>query len=306
MVREVKRPLRTAADFERAGLSTRTRRAPTGGRERRSAERYQSRAASAAKDAQRDAVADWLMAHHPPGGRMRLLSMPDERWTFENRLNDVRPDTSFLGLQRDWATLERGVPWMPRPQGLPSWSGEGKAEHFYAKAPTGDVQGYRRGNNVILFMWAGHMLSWDNIGRRKVRGNGTDVDLQSRTKRGLRHVTAAWLDFTGFLTDEVTAAVAGIPAVLGGTVEAFPVVATFLACRDAFGDHEARVAQFLIALQRAQRPRSWWRFHYDHFEVHAGTSPFVSVFGTYRNTTPASREAGSAAGTGHDATSTDD
>ena len=263
-----------------------------GGHERRSAERYESRVESVAKDAQRAAVRDWLVDHHPPGSRMRLLSMPDEHWTFENRLNDDRPDTSFFGLQRDWTTLERSVPWIPRPQDQPSWSGEGKAEHFYAKARTGDVQGYRRGNNVVLFMWAGHMLSWENIDRRKKRGKGTDVDLKSRNKKGLRHVTAAWLDFTGFLTDEVTAAVAGIPSVLGGTVEAFPVVATFLACRDAFSDHEARVAQFLIALQRAQRPRSWWRFRYDHFSVHTGTSPFVSVFGSYNRTANPSRAAG--------------
>lgn len=285
MVRQIRRPLTTAADFEAAGLATRTRRDLHGGHERRSAERYESRVESPAKDAQREAVRDWLVGHHPPGSRMRLLTLPDERWTFENRMND-RPDTSFLGLQRDWRTLERSVPWMPMSDGQPSWSPESRASHFYATGRNGDMQGYRRGKNILLHMWAGHLLSWDNIGRKGDRELAFRKGIKKA--RGLRHVTAAWLDFTGSLTDEVVAAAVGIPTVLGGTPGGtFPVVVSFLACRDAFRDHESRVARVLIAIQQDQRPGPKWRFRFDRFEVHAGTSPFLSIFGAYHRIEPA-------------------
>jgi hypothetical protein len=282
----------TIEDVERAGLSIGARCIRHGGYERRSAERYEARVESAAKDAQREAVRVWLTAHHPLGVRMRLLSLPDERWTFENRMND-RPNTTFLGLQRDWKTLERGVPWMPIPRGFTPGSPASLACPFYATGPSGAMQGYRREKNIVLHMWAGHLLSWDNVGRK------TDLDLTFRVgikkAKGFRHVTAVWLDFTGFLVDEIVSATLGIPAFLGGgeTGGMFPFVVSFLACRDAYRDHEARVAQFLVAVQQGQIRRSKWRFRFDHFEVHTGTSPFISVFGTYRNVmqSPRGREA---------------
>jgi len=243
-----------------------TRKLKTGGYERRSAERYEDRMPSDVKDAQREVVRDWLLKYHQDGER--LLSLPDVYWTFENRLA-VRPNTNFLGVQRDWTSLERGLPWMPDSESM-------SAAHFYAKTPSGDVQGYRRNRNVVFYMWAGHLLAWDNLGR------GLGVGTMSSA--GLRQVTAAWLDFTGFLTDEVIAASTSIPVFLGGKQRSkFPVVTTFLAARDKFSSHEERVAHFLIAIQQAERRSSSWTYRFDRFEVHMGTSPFISVFGVYSN-----------------------
>jgi hypothetical protein len=247
-----------------------------GGYERRAAERYECLLPRAVKDAQRASVADWLIQHHSPGSQLRLLSLPDRYWIFENQMN-VRPNMTFFGLQRDWRTLELSIPWMPAPYGIRPETIEGSAYPFSVTAPPGDLVGYRRGRNIVLHMWAGHLLSWDVISRDLGQPR-----MRSQWKR-LRRVTAAWLDFTGCLTNEVVAATTGIPTVLGGSNADFPVVISFLASRDDFHDHDERVSHLLIALQQQQRRWSVWRFQFHRYEVHAEISTFISVFGIYRN-----------------------
>jgi hypothetical protein len=253
------------------------RRLLVGGYERRAAERYESRLEHSIKQAQREDVADWFLQHHQPEERMRILSLPDEHWAFENRMND-RPNTSFVGLQRDWTTLERSVPWMPRPSDIPPWSIHSNAARFSVKTANGDVQGFIKGQNKILHVWAGSFLSPDNIGDGR-KGNWS---LKGKCGRSVRRVTSVWLDFTGNLCSEVYSAFFGCSWFLEldrGRV--FPATLSFLACRDGYSSHEDRVASVLLYLQQNQRRRGW-RFRFDKFSVHVGSSPFVSIFGAFR------------------------
>jgi hypothetical protein len=258
-----------------------TRSLKKAGIERRSAERFEGREQSRAKEVQRDAVAAWIRRHHVPNERMRLLSLPDRYWTFENRMNGN--NSSFIGLQRDWRTLELSIPWMPLPRENTPWANENLANPFHFRAATGTIHGFNRGHNIVLHMWAGHFLSWDNVAKRKEKV----VDLRHGS-RLFRRVTCAWLDFAGCLTDEVITASAGIPVLLQGVScndrpkEAYPCVTTFLAARDGFRDHQDRVAAFLLGIQKSQLRGNGWRYAFDRFEVHVGTCPFISVFGDYR------------------------
>ncbi len=243
--------------------------------ERRSAECYEGRALdSAIKQQQRHEVAEWFLKHHRHHESMRILSLPDRFWSFENYIN-ARGATSFCGLQRDWATLEHSVPWIPGSERVGIQSPRLKPRHFYFDIDTGTMQGYIREQNVLIYMWAGHFLS---TRFQELTGKST----KRFWNRMCRDNTAIWLDFNGRLGEEIRVACDRLPVYVNMTRPRIPVIISFLAARDNFDNDDDRVAECIKWLSREHLTDVYREFRFKRVTKHqSADSPYLSVFGTF-------------------------
>jgi hypothetical protein len=257
-------------------------------RERQSSEAYEDRLDTSAKQEQRDLVAEWFLEHHDSEDYMRVLSLPDRYWSFENQLN-TRGKVTFFGIQRDWTTLERSVPWMPV-FGLRSR----KASYFKEDIKIGTIQGYRRGHNILVYMYAEHFLTLTNKEvRSKLNYEESQQRLYWRQKQGVtkswrstyRNNTAVWLDFTGYITSEVETACSHLANYVCYKHSRVPVVVSFLAARDKFHSDQDRIDSIVKSLTKGicSPPRD---FHFSKVVKHQSGAPFLSIFGTLDLRTP--------------------
>lgn len=244
-----------------------SRKPAVGGRERRSADSYEDRKIDdATKQAQRESVAEWFCLNHRGNKPMRVLSLPDRFWSFENYLNNRRKAT-FCGIQRDWKTLELGLPWMPnRDQ-----SCRGGVSHLQIKPPgkkEGVIHYAARGKNVVVYMNAGDFMT-------------TKLHWRSpRANQQFRSSTAAWIDLFGPLEHELLTIMSRLPLYLNRKYRVIPVVFSFLAARDYFQSDDERTAAFVDAMRLANENGS--RFYkFAKVERHKSASlPYLSVFGS--------------------------
>jgi hypothetical protein len=256
------------AEAERNGVRTRAiRHTGAGTQERRSASAYEERIADEnAKQAQRQQVADWFLKHHEAGEDLELLSLPDEHWTFENWLQNEWSPCIFTGVQRDWATFQRSLAWMP---------GDTRCMVRPVDIKVGRIQCFRRGRNRLFHMDVGHLLGLTRFDR----GGGHS----RRQPVGHRTATAIWLDLNAQLCPSVQRTTRRLYLAVQRYRPTVPVVISFLSARDRLASDEERVATLLTWM--AVTPSSAYHaFRFSHFLKHqSARSPYLSVFGVFQH-----------------------
>jgi hypothetical protein len=234
--------------------------------ERCRSQEFEQRDIRVKKDAQREMVLKWFEELHESSETMRILSLPDEHWSFESFVADRRKECSFCGVQWDWLTLERSIPFIPDNRAV-------KYDIGYASIPAvnGGIQCYVKGFNVAVHMRVGHLAS---IVKK-------DLPVSSRKvfKRFCRSNTAVWLDFNGPLSDEVRLACWRLQYLLDKTKPEVPVVISFMAARDDYDDDDRRV-EICVSWLNSER----WRIN--QFILHriernqTASCPYLSVIGS--------------------------
>lgn len=94
---------------------------------------YQFRNNEGVKEEHRLRVVAYLIKHHTPRIPMRYFGLPGERCVTERLLSDKWAWSKFIGIERNWGTMERSMPWMP-----------GKNPYFFEEEMrTGIIRGIR-------------------------------------------------------------------------------------------------------------------------------------------------------------------
>lgn len=71
-------------------------------------------ASSAVKAQQRDRVIAHVLRHHQKRIQPQFFSLPGSRWSTENILfEEWEQACHFVGVEKNWGVLARGIPWMP-------------------------------------------------------------------------------------------------------------------------------------------------------------------------------------------------
>ena len=240
-----------------------------GGQEKHAAERYELRPADESiKESQRRTVADFLVRHHQRHEFMRLLSLPDERWTFERGVDFNRNEKcTFLGLQRSWMHLERSVPWMPGVRPTP----------FSERIEVGAFNGFVTDRARIVFCHAGSFAALA-LSECQFGPKSATKPARRMFNEKYRRNTAVWLDMNCQLCPELRRVANGLSRWLWPFKARIPVVVSFLAARDAYQSDAERVAEFSEWMNQHNKFRAFvvrdvWRHQ-------SAESPYLSVAGT--------------------------
>ncbi len=239
---------------------------------RRAAESYELREVDwQIKEDQRQSVLKFLLSHHHQE-EFCLLSLPDEKWTFERLVECSVEKSRFLGLQWSWMHLERGLSWMPG----------GRTNLFEEEIQIGKIRGYYNDKSRIVFCHASGFISLSGLDVRGYeRGNGgkgTNKDKRYRFNKKYRRNTAVWLDFTSQICTEIDRTMGRLGYWLALRDEV-PVCISFLAARDNMNSDDQRVESITKALNRDGKYRTFQLR--DSWRHQSAESPFLTVAGVF-------------------------
>ena len=246
-------------------------------------ERERSYGNEAVKKIERPKVANFLLQHHSPNERLRLLSLPSIHWSFEHLLMEMSPEREyrFFGLEWTWGVVELGRPFMPG----------GRSMHHTVKFPIGEIKGFctldhDRDKKVFShFLWveAGSFLCLERTDRGDSKSN-------ERFARVYKRNTAIWLDFTSPMCAEVQRCLTHVGGFCHAEKLSVPIAITMMAARDENGSDETRVPDVCKLLNQ----NKWRQFSLtDSWKYNHHGIPMLTVCGlaTLRKPWPSPEDA---------------
>lgn len=234
-------------------------RAVIGTNTRRAAEAYELRDVD---DAEKEDQREKVFGHLCQANRVRLLSLPDEKWTFERLVDSRKIESRFIGIQWSWMHVERGCPWMP---------GESVPTYFADRNKCGQFAGYETNRARIVF---GHASGFMGLTATEMFGRGCKGTRKAFSAQ-YRTSNAVWLDFTSQLCTEIEGACRRLHAFLDADVESVPVCISFMAARDDFQHDKDRVSQLLNWLNSARKYRIFKLS--ERWAHQSAETPFITV-----------------------------
>lgn len=166
------------------------------------------------KQPQRERIARFILRHHEKGS-LRFLGLPGSRWEFEKMLSDERSGARFLGIECVWKVLEESRLHMP-----------GRGFHYLEEnLRIGSFYGYQSDAAQVLWARCSALLG--------IAGHDVGADRARRQwSCRYRKNTAAWLDFTSPLCDEVIRSLQNLDKYCDIERKSVPVAVTFMAARE--------------------------------------------------------------------------
>lgn len=206
---------------------------------------------SSIKNAQREAVADFLIKHHHQPN-VKLLSFPGAEWSFERGLAQIR-QVQVVGLERSWSVYAKSRRAMLAKAGKVKPGCEGLQD-----------RSMRYGNSLITYSRCPAQRKSTGIHTRATRSHRlilmdaetyatvltTDYGAKSYEKlefyQRFAGRSAVWLDYTCQLCPSVLRTLSAIQ--INCLPVEVPFVVTVLAGRDSWHGTEARI----MAMEHAQ------------------------------------------------------
>lgn len=135
------------------------------------------------KQPQRERIVDHIVRTRSGSAPFRFLGLPGMHWAAEKMLAERVKARAFVGIERDWATLEKSVPWMP---------GREKAFDVCVPMAHGGIDGFRKEIDVgrdRLSITGLHVELWHlvGLGDAWIRNHST-------FRRKFQRFSAMWLD----------------------------------------------------------------------------------------------------------------
>lgn len=184
---------------------------------------------------EREKVLNFILAHNR-AMKIRLLSMPGERWMLETELNLIRPNTRFVALESDkrtFVTCQKSMPFSLKSRGVQrSDMSVGTATIPYAATFN---------KSCVLNMSASAFCSI--IPNRYGASLG---ELRAFNHEFCKN-NAVWLDFTSGFSEEVNEAIKNLIFVCNPVFDV-PVCITTLYGRDSIQGGQRNRVEHVIAL----------------------------------------------------------
>lgn len=172
------------------------------------------------KEAQRLLVLDHIVKNHSIRHRMRFLGLPSEHWSFEHLLSrESVVDVQFIGVEASWSVVERSRPYMP---------GRTRPKFFRESFKNGEFTGFFNDRSRIL---SADLSSFLRCGR-------WDMEKKKQRKRWCqlyKSNTAAWLDFTSNICQDVCSCLKMLDRYVSMDCEKVPLCVSVMVGREPPG-----------------------------------------------------------------------
>jgi hypothetical protein len=185
------------------------------------------------KRPQRERVTDFFVEHlnhnrdHRPYNR--CFTLPGAHWRFEQLLERrFGQEIGFLAVERNYTILERGLPWMPGKSRLYD-----EEETYWRK-----FRSYSSTRSRVFWCKASEFM---NVPREYKK----DKKQLQRWWNQYKRWTAAWLDFSAPINDEMITCCKRLEAHLDPQTKHIPVAVTFM-----IGREDAETFRIVKALSR--------------------------------------------------------
>ena len=170
----------------------------------------------AVKQPQRDAVLAYILDNHARR-RMVFAGLPGVRWAFERMLDEAREPAHnrFIGMERNFTLLKSSLSYMPG----------GVVKPLDERILNGWITGWRTDRATGVWSQTSAVMG---PGRKDKGG----PSIRQRWSKLFKHWTAAWLDFSSQLCDEVVKSLQRVDSHCDAQTEVVPVAITLMLARE--------------------------------------------------------------------------